>query len=75
MLQHAALWNYASVWKPVAQAVGHGARSAATLDQDPAQPERIAFASLMRKLHSGAAPDWWAWPTGRGMAEAREPRR
>ena len=62
MLQHAVLWNYASVWRPVAQAVGdgQGARSAPTVDQDPAQPERIAFASLMRKVHSGAAPAWWS---------------
>lgn len=62
MLQHAVLWNYASVWKPGLQAAdaAHGWRSAVTVDDDPAQPERIAFASLMRKVHAGAAPAWWA---------------
>lgn len=60
MLQHVVLWSYASVWKPLAEA-GRNGRTAerdAALDADDC-PEAEAFATLMRKVHCGAAPQWW----------------
>lgn len=62
MLQHVVLWNYASVWKPVAQAVweDEGEQSRRVVEPDAAFFERLAFASLMRKARAGAAPAWWA---------------
>lgn len=62
MVQHVVLWSYASVWKPAAEAFEGGTtdRSRIMVDPDPALPERIAFASLMRRVRSGAAPAWWA---------------
>lgn len=66
MVQHVVLWNYASVWKPIAEAAGEAGSAARPplLDPDPAMPEIVAYASLMRKVRSGAAPGWWA-TTGR----------
>lgn len=62
MVQHVVLWNYASVWKPFAQASGDGQAGNDRLlaGPDPDVPEGIAFASLMRKVRAGAAPAWWA---------------
>lgn len=62
MMQHVVLWNYASVWKPLAHAEDQGRQGngCAGPDLDPDLPEQVAFASLMRKLRAGAAPAWWA---------------
>lgn len=61
MLQHVVLWNYASVWKPLAEAGRDEwmAQRDLVLDAD-ACPEADAYASLMRKVRCGAAPGWWA---------------